>query len=602
MWANIITRIRTEDGEVFGFKIRVNQTSSVYKDFLVRIDECIEHINSGLIRNAVVVNGETGLYVRAKTGNFKEGIVKTPDKVNKNIFISGSNKFKTHLGEVTKLEVQDNSEKKAENETLINPVKIEDVLNKAYERKIDDGDVKKHGFELSKTIKDKHSGMTVEKKIVKSLILLQKLRPFYGILYQSLNRIEEPSLQTMGVTIDTLAFNPEFVAELEMPELLFVHMHEILHIAMLHPSRGREKVHTVYNIACDLIVNKMLQEEFNLQIGRDTVVNGVTIRMPTHVLYDGGIDLKVESADTIYKELMKSVKDKRVNTKSGKSFSTDENSLANQKNKDIYYDDDMSDSDKKGETSASGDNKDDSKKDKKLESVADQRERNRKQEKVRSKVQGALTRSRLLAGDGVSSVERMIQDAIAPIVDWRKILRKYMTDVAETYSSLSNPDKRYIGRNIIIPSDIKLEPSIIKAMKICIDTSGSISNTDLGIAYKQIKGIFDAFKTNINQLDAEVVYWDTEIESKGMFNTMSDFSKIKPKGFGGTDVNCVFEYFETKECKIKPNVIVIFTDGQFYTQVNKKWKYTKNVIWVINGNEKAFKPPFGKVAKFIGEQ
>lgn len=631
MWANILTRVKTEKGMTVGYKVRVNRTSSEYKDFIITVDDCIKSIYYGLLMNAVTVNGVNSVEVKAKVGDFKDELFGAVSNIDGNTeefkaYVDGFVKrmpAETLLPNTAVVDskpvnkvthpIKQSLEHSAEKRNDIDegqvvksvehpvkvqtkptkPVKIEDLINDAYSQKIDNGDVKQHGFQLSKTLTDKHSDMTVEKKIVKSMISLQKIRPFYSILYQSLNRIETQDLETMGVTVDTLYFNPEFVASLEFAELLFIHMHEILHIAMLHPSRSKDKNRVVYNIACDLIINKILSEEFGISVGQTKNINGVNVKMPNHALYDSSIDLKIESADTLYEKLMKNKNDQDNTTCSGaggKKFSTDENSLSNQKNKDIYYSSDLDDSaentkDSNGNTQA-----------KTEKDIYDQK---RKEERLRGKVQTALTKSKLMAGDGSSNIERMVQNAIAPVVDWKPLLKKYMTDVAESYLSLSNPDKRYVSRGIILPGNTRLEPTIIKAMKICIDTSGSMSDEDLGIAYNQIKGIFDLFKTNLNQLDAEVLYWDTQLASRGMFNTMQEFEKIKPSGGGGTDVNCVFKYFETVECKIKPNVIIIFTDGCFYRPIDTKWKYTKNVIWVINGNEKAFKPPFGKVAKFI---
>ena len=68
-------------------------------------------------------------------------------------------------------------------------------------------------------------------------------------------------------------------------------------------------------------------------------------------------------------------------------------------------------------------------------------------------------------------------------------------------------------------------------------------------------------------------------------------------GGGGTDANCIFDFFETnKEYKLHkkpvPSLIIIFTDG-YFGEVDGKYKRKyKNTIWIIHDNDK-FKAPFG---------
>lgn len=590
MWGNILTRIKTEDNKVFGFKVRLYKSRTDSKVVTLRTKKCMELIEKGIILNAVIVNGETGKYIRSKMGNFAEGIVRLPKKpVNQHISNTPL------IAQKSKEQVTEPSRER---------VGAKDLLIKAYEDSSGMITIKKK-MSLSKTIFDKTTTnkLTVEEKMIRSMILLQKLRPFYSILYQSLSRVESTQIKTMGVTSDTFIFNPYFVAGLRMDELLFVHMHEILHIAMLHPMRGRGKDPTVYNQACDLIINKMLSEEFGLENTDTRVIEGIKITRPEEVLYEYNIDLTKESADTLYDKLMEKYKKQpKIKLSSGQSMSKDASDEKNKQNKDIYGDDELNTEGNSEATSGSG--TDDSSKEvgslKPTQGKGISSKEVEKRKLIESKIRSALTRSKLV-GKTAGNTERLIEDAIAPVIDWKTLLRKYVTEVSETYSSLSNPDRRFLHNRMVMPSETKLNPDTIKGLKICIDTSGSISNEDLGIIYKQLKDLFKVYKTRKNAVDAEVLYWDTAVQSKGMFSDLKQFDRIKAKGGGGTDVKCVFEYLESKDCKIKPNVVVIFTDGFFNTRFEKRYKYTKNVVWIISGNEKAFKPPFGKVAKYTGK-
>ena len=100
---------------------------------------------------------------------------------------------------------------------------------------------------------------------------------------------------------------------------------------------------------------------------------------------------------------------------------------------------------------------------------------------------------------------------------------------------------------MILPGPKLLDPDKINGVKICIDTSGSMSDTDLGIIYSQVKDMINQYKVG-----AEVIYWEYTIQDKKEFKqlTLEEFMKFKPKGGGGTDPNCLFKYFNSKECKI----------------------------------------------------
>jgi predicted metal-dependent peptidase len=650
MWANILKRVRTESGAVLGYQVRVNKTAREYKVMYLPVKKCIELTKNKTILNAIVVVQENGKeHLRAKLGTFPEGIVKVKAKTVSYANKQNKPKEANFVIEPTHDKpIEQTTEEVKEESNQTQAINFEEI----YTEKVG-GSITNSSFERSSKIKDKHSDLTVEQKLVKSMITLRKLRPFYGILYQGLKRVEK-DVPTMAVSIDTLFINPEFVAELTFPELLFVNMHELLHISLMHNERGKGKNLRVYNLACDLIINKMLVEEFNLDRKNVTRVTGlggrtVDVQIPKGLLLDESIDTSVENAETLYEKLMKELKKQQQNgggnsvklpngesvdsndqqgglgndlqpdmqeneEDNGSGQSEEQNGIADENgNRDENGEeqngiaDENGNSDENGignnenDCNQSGEDKHDkdqntnksskSNKGSKFDPKTKLKDKERVK-KIKDKIRGCLTNAKL-AGSQAGNIERLIEDSIAPVVDWKKLVKRYLTATAERYLSLTSPDKRYLHSGLMLPGEAKIEPSMLERVKVCIDTSGSIADTDLGVFYKQLNQLLKLYK-----MDAEVIYWDTEVAQTGMFSDIKEFAKIKAAGGGGTDVNCVFKYFDSKECKIKPYVIIVFTDGHFYTNI-KKWRYSKNVIWVIQGNEKAFKPPFGKVAKFI---
>ena len=164
--------------------------------------------------------------------------------------------------------------------------------------------------------------------------------------------------------------------------------------------------------------------------------------------------------------------------------------------------------------------------------------------------------------------------------------------------SLSTPDRRFVSRGLYVEGETK-EDEMLRDVKLCIDTSGSMSDEDIAIAFVQIKQLLKTYKT-----EAEVIYWDDGIQDVVQFEDYNGLrlAQLRATGRGGTNPNCIFELFTSREYRIglkpKPELIVIFTDGYFGGPSEKyKTKFGRDVLWVISGENKGFSPPFGKIAK-----
>ena len=183
-------------------------------------------------------------------------------------------------------------------------------------------------------------------------------------------------------------------------------------------------------------------------------------------------------------------------------------------------------------------------------------------------------------------------------LDWRKLLRKYLITASSKDSSFLKPDKRMYYQKAIYPGQQTEEVYQLKGVKVCIDTSGSISDSDIEYFCGQVYDLTRKF-----QVDAELIYWDTSVESTGEFTGYKEFERIDIVGRGGTDPKVVFDYFDSKKCKVKPIVTLMFTDAYFSTSgINQRQrKKYKDTIWIMTRNhDKSFEPPIGKkaLAKF----
>lgn len=458
---------------------------------------------------------------------------------------------------------------------------------------------------LSKSIICKHTGMTVEQKVARSIIQMKKTHAFYFAIYSLLKRVEDNDVDTMGVSTDTLYYNPKFVAELTEAELNFINLHEICHIAMMHNIRKKNRNHLIFNIACDLYINKLLSEEFGVRPGEKTVVNGVPIQFPKDGQYNSNTDTKKETPESIYEELIKDMKQENNKGNKGESGQGQgQGSSSGSQSSENEQDEKDSESSGGGNNEQNEKNKANSREsgvyrgreysigedESDLLSTSEETKSSISEAKVKQLLEQAMIRSH---GVGSGNLMREVEMLLAPKVDWRKLLRNKLIEATQKINTLARPDKRFISRNMILPGPKLLDPDKINGVKICIDTSGSMSDTDLGIIYSQVKDMINQYKVG-----AEVIYWEYTIQDKKEFKqlTLEEFMKFKPKGGGGTDPNCLFKYFNSKECKIKPSVIIIFTDGMFGGIAGEYKSKYRDTIWVLNENNSDFSPGFGKIA------
>lgn len=202
-------------------------------------------------------------------------------------------------------------------------------------------------------------------------------------------------------------------------------------------------------------------------------------------------------------------------------------------------------------------------------------------------------------GDNADFLERLVEKALAPKVNWKSLLKNKLIKASQKINTFAAPDKRFHSRGMVMPGPKALQNDELEGVKICVDTSGSISSKDIGIMFTQVEQLLKTYKA-----EAEVLYWDTRVRAVYPFKDIKELVATRPMGGGGTDANCVFEYFETeRDYKIgkkkKPSIIIVFTDG-YFGNIESKYKKYKDTIWVIHDNNN-FTAPFGSKAPFKQE-
>ena len=623
-----------------GYRLYSPKNNST-KDFYT--DELINGIGENLANGKIVKRDGAKPYISAISGQFE------------NIAFNDSGLYK---GELLKKEGKAYAEEIAKNvnnkNTLIGNSNIRVIPNVQVDKS------------KLKDI-DEDTGMSVEQKLTIAGMQVGFLRPFYDAIFSMVDKVEsgpKQGIDTMGVTLTKMYFNPDYVKEKTLMELIFVLFHEICHLAMKHRARENRRNHALWNIATDLYINKHLKEEFGLNglgdiksVHSEIKNEDYKVAMPLDILFCDAVDLEKDTPEGIYEELFRE-NPLDIDITQGEGESQENNGDKEQgkeqgkgqgKGQGKDRDNNKNQSNSKGSDGSGGsggskeqnckDNKDNTQEDgdNKCQAssgldgktirvkfrgstytarmsedlVEGSEEQGKSKEQIQQESDILLRKAMTIYkqsqhyGSGGGRLERLVEKVLAPKINWRTLVRNFLIKESETENSFAHPDRRFLSRynsdgsRQVFAGPYAAENGRLGAIKICIDTSGSIGDTELAIALAQTKDLLKQYKA-----DAELIYWDAEVQAIYPLDDVKDLLKKKPVGGGGTDVNVVFKHFDTaKEYKIRkkepPSLILIFTDG-YFGPVNSKYAKYRNTIWIINNNDD-FKAPFGVAANFVYE-
>ena len=198
----------------------------------------------------------------------------------------------------------------------------------------------------------------------------------------------------------------------------------------------------------------------------------------------------------------------------------------------------------------------------------------------------AIRQGALIAGKLGSGGDRSLDELLEPQIDWREVLREFIqtTCAGNDYSTWQRPNRRYVSSGYYMPSGISEQ---VGELVIAVDTSGSIGQLELSAFMAEIKSICDTVHPECIRL----LYWDTKVcqDEKYDVHQLDDLVKTtKPKGGGGTSVECVPAYLT--EHGVKPQAAIVLTDGY----LGGSWgQWSCPVLWCILDNRSA-KPNVGK--------
>jgi len=204
----------------------------------------------------------------------------------------------------------------------------------------------------------------------------------------------------------------------------------------------------------------------------------------------------------------------------------------------------------------------------------------------------AIRQGALMAGKVGSGGDRDLETLMQPQIDWREVLRDFITSTCagNDYSTWRRPNRRYIGAGVYLPSGISER---IGEIVVAIDTSGSIGGPQLSAFLSEVKAIAET----VNPDAVRVLYWDTAVCGDEVYvgdEVQRLVQSTKPKGGGGTMVECVPQYLQDKQ--IKAQCVIVLTDGY----LGGSWgQWNHPVLWTILDNKSAV-PDCGQAVHIKG--
>ncbi|MEM3420376.1 MAG: VWA-like domain-containing protein [Nitrososphaerota archaeon] len=419
------------------------------------------------------------------------------------------------------------------------------------------------------------------------------------------NIVPAKEIDTFATSSDTLLFNPEFSKGLTRKQLRFVILHELGHLFYLHPLKDRTKIRDeILALAEEQVVNEFVLkfakdynleiEEFAPPISPIDIVKGNTEPGTKGYIYDPKLDnLDVVEIYEILKQNhnpqkcpMNSKKIVMVLTDDVIESESDSRTANNQQSEDtdtvIVVKQKNQQDDQQEEQSNQ------------QQQSGQQQDNQNGQEEVRKQLMKAKTilvaEQLKKKGFETSSLKRLVENLKKPIVNWKRVLKRYMndifsSDISRTYSKQRGRSER--NKDYILPVFTEKKIEGVNDIVIAVDTSGSISDKELNRFLSEIASILKdvSHKVSIITCDAEIKEVHTDVDLKKL-------PTIKITGGGGTDFRPVFRYLDAQ--KRKPKVLIYLTDG-YGDFPERKPRY--ETIFAINNIY--VDPPFGRTLRII---
>jgi len=370
-------------------------------------------------------------------------------------------------------------------------------------------------------------------------LTLDKRLVFFASLVLRLKAEECSTIPTACVDNVTMRYNPDFIMSLPPESVITLIAHETMHPALGHPWRLSGRDHGAFNAAADYVINGMLEDS-----GLPPLPHWLRDRK-----YDG------MSAERVYEELIEQSEEKQEeqNAKSKQSAGECQEPQAPSPEEDTDGQPD-DDGDTRGGDDSAPDNSGDATAAGDVPptepTLQDALESSDASEQDWKAAVAEAANAARAAGTLSLSMERFAEDVTQTRVNWRAELQQFVQCIAKADYTWYRPSSRYLPRGLFMPS---LRSEQMPPIVVAIDTSGSVSNKELGMYAAEVNSAIDA----VTPERVHVVYCDTRVQHDETFEA-GEQVELHPHGGGGTRFSPVLEWVEAQG--IQPAALIYFTD------------------------------------------
>ena len=371
-------------------------------------------------------------------------------------------------------------------------------------------------------------------------LLLARIRilnkhSFYGLLLMNTKFGIDLKCDTAYTDGTRICFSPKFMDDLSDSELEFVLMHEILHIVLRHCKRNGNLNNLIFNIACDIVVNS------NILKSNDMDLNTITLKCDGESMHiaPNGKEGYLYTAEEVYEMIINGLKELDF-----KSFDNHENWKSTDESQEAW------------------------------------------DERIVSAI------SALKEGKGIGKVPlgilREYNRLVNPKLNWKEVLKDFLSKEVYDYS-FNKTDRRYT--DVFLPEFSEDEDVIKLNVLFVVDTSGSITNEDLGKALVEIKSVIN----ESYYLGGYVLCLDAKVYDPIPLNEF-DINNFEALGGGGTNFKEFFYNLDEISNHMNSNIdlIIFMTDGEDDFP-DEELRRGIPVLWIINNDE--ITPPWGMIAR-----
>jgi predicted metal-dependent peptidase len=362
--------------------------------------------------------------------------------------------------------------------------------------------------------------------ITKARARLLVRAPFFGSIALGLKWIDAPSVGTMATDGRAVWFNPAWCEAQGAEKTMGVIAHEVLHVVNKHHLRRRDRDPPLWNIACDLFVNRVLQAD--------------NYALPGSGIFDPANRFAGLPVEVIYQRLLEQGPPSPQPGPSPPDLGSDGAPPSAGSPADPADTGTVAPAGNWGEvrdlTDANG---------APLTEAARRQAEDDLDVRIRQAAAAAKRAGRFTAG-----LTEMVEAALDR-ADWRDRFRMLFDGTLRSEASWARPNRRLLPHGLYLPGWRRAGAGRIAFV---LDTSGSISARELAIYLANLLGIIE--ETGPERV--AVIQCDSEVRRVEYLGPGETVDRIEVAGRGGTRFQPAFAWIA--DSGFRPQVIVYATD------------------------------------------